>query len=283
MDKTILITGCSTGIGYAAAKILNERGYKVIASARKAEDVEKIKNELGVLAVRLDLADPKSIKEALAWTLQQTGGRLDYLFNNGAFAIPCAVEDLSREALQYQLNACLLGWQDLIVQVIPIMRSQGAGRIVNNSSVLGVAAMRYRGAYVATKFALEGLTDVLRMELYGSGIWVSLIEPGPIVSNFRKNSYDNFKKWVDFENSLHKEQYQEMIKRLESTKKAPFTKGADAVVDALIKALESPKPKARYRVCGATTIMAFAKRLLPTALMDSFVRKISKEENKKYN
>lgn len=280
-EKSILITGCSSGIGYVSAKMLHERGWQVIASARDAGDVERLKGE-GLNAVQLDLASPDSIAMALDWTLKLTGGRLDALFNNGAFAIPGAVEDLSRSALAYQLDNALLGWHDLTVAVLPVMRRQGSGRIVNCSSVLGITAMRYRGAYVAAKFALEGLSDVLRLELHGSGIHVSLIEPGPITTHFRENAYTQFQRWIDAEHSLHKLSYLKMIQRLGSDKPAPFTLPPEAVGRALIHALEAKRPKPRYYVTKATWIMAGAKRLLPTRWLDSFVRKAAEKENEHY-
>ena len=279
--KSILITGCSSGIGYAAAHTLQSRGWHVIASARDAADVERLKAE-GLTAVQLDLASPDSVYMAVDWVLKHTGGRLDALFNNGAYAIPGALEDISRNALACQLDHALLGWHDLTVRLLPVMREQGHGRIVNNSSVLGLAAMRYRGAYSATKFALEGLSDVLRLELRGSGIHVSLIEPGPIKSRFRENAHMAFRHWVDAGESLHKMQYLSMIARLQSSKPQPFTLGPEAVVNALIHALESPRPKARYYVTKATWLMAIAKRLLPTAWMDAFVVKLAERESKRF-
>lgn len=281
MQRSILITGCSSGIGRRAAEMLHARGWLVIATARDASDVERLR-EQGLHAVQLDLASPDSIAMALNWTLKLTQGRLDALFNNGAFAIPGAVEDLSRSALAYQLDNGLLGWHELTVSVLPIMRRQGFGRIVNNSSVLGLTAMRYRGAYVAMKFALEGLTDVLRLELKGSGIHVCLIEPGPIKSAFRRNAFLQFQRWIEVKQSLHKIAYLKMLQRLQSDKPAPFTLEPEAVVEALIHALESHNPKARYYVTKATWFMALAKRLLPTSLLDRLVIKVSSKENDQY-
>lgn len=280
-EKSILITGCSSGIGYVSAKILQERGWRVIASARDASDVERLKGD-GLHAVQLDLSSPDSIAMALDWTLKLTEGRLDALFNNGAFAVPGAVEDLSRTALAYQFDHGLLGWHELTTAVLPVMRRQGFGRIVNCSSVLGITAMRYRGAYVAMKFALEGLTDALRLELYGSGIQVSLIEPGPITTKFRENAYQQFKRWIDAEHSLHKLNYLKMIQRLESDKLALFTLPPEAVTKALIHALEAKRAKPRYYVTKATWLMAMAKRILPTTILDRFVRRVAEKENDHY-
>ena len=262
MKKSILITGCSSGIGYSAAHILQARGWQVFASARDAADVERLKSE-GLDAVQLDLTEPDSIRMALDWVLKQTGGTLDALFNNGAFAIPAALEDLSRNALAYQLDTGLLGWHDLTMRVLPVMRAQGHGRIVNNSSVLGLAAMRYRGAYTTTKFALEGWSDVLRLELRG-------------------NAYQQFQQWIDLENSRHQQRYLAMINRLQSDKPLPFTLPPEAVVQKLIHAIESPRPKARYYVTAVTWLMGAAKRLLPTFLLDKLILWLAGKENRRY-
>ncbi len=274
--RSILITGCSSGIGYTCAHGLARRGWQVIASARKAEDVARLRAE-GLTAVRLDLDDPQSIAAGLAEALAETGGRLDALFNNGAFGLPGAVEDLSREALRAQLETNLLGWHDLTCRVIPLMRRQGRGRIVHNSSVLGLIGLPFRGAYVASKFALEGLTDTLRLELAGSGIRVSLIEPGPILSRFRDNARLAFARLVDPSDSVHSEAYARMAERLEKEGQAqPFTLPADAVLKKLVHALESPRPRPRYYVTFPTYLMGFLRRLLGTRAMDAVLLRVSR-------
>jgi NAD(P)-dependent dehydrogenase (short-subunit alcohol dehydrogenase family) len=274
--RSILITGCSSGIGYCCAHGLARRGWQVVASARRPEDVERLRAE-GLTAVRLDLDDPESIAVGLSEALAETGGRLDALFNNGAFGLPGAVEDLSRDALRAQLETNLLGWHDLTCRVIPLMRRQGHGRIVQNSSVLGLVALPYRGAYVASKFALEGLTDTLRLELAGSGIRVSLIEPGPILSRFRDNARLAFARLVDPSHSVHQQAYQRMVERLEKEGQAqPFTLPAEAVLKHLIHAIESPQPRARYYVTLPTHLMGMLRRLLGTRAMDAVLMHISR-------
>ena len=272
----ILITGCSSGIGLACARGLERRGgWQVIASARKAEDVERLRGE-GLTAVRLDLDDPESIADGLAETLALTGGRLDALFNNGAYGQPGAVEDLTRDTLRAQLETNLLGWHDLTCRVIPLMRAQGAGRIVQNSSVLGFITLPYRGAYVASKFALEGLTDTLRLELAGSGIQVSLIEPGPILSRFRENAHAAFRARVDAAASPHREAYERAEARLAKEGPAqPFTLPPEAVLAKLIHAIESPRPRPRYYVTFPTHLFGFLRRVLSTRAMDWALRKVS--------
>jgi NAD(P)-dependent dehydrogenase (short-subunit alcohol dehydrogenase family) len=271
---SILITGCSTGIGRVTAKGLRERGYHVFATARKDSDVDELRKE-GFDAFQLDLADSASIRNAVTWVFEQTGGTLDALFNNGAFGQAGAVEDLSREVLRNQFETNLFGTHELTNLVLPKMREQGHGRILYNSSVLGLVALSFRGAYNATKFALEGLADTLRMELHGTGIHIVLIEPGPILSQFRKNALYLYKQNIDRENSPFAELYKVMEKRLAIEDAAvPFTLPAEAVLDKVILALESPRPKIRYFVTFPTYLFAFLRRILPGRTLDWFLRRI---------
>ena len=273
-SKTILITGCSSGIGYSAAVLLKNRGHHVIATARNPADVTRLEQE-GFTALQLDLADSQSIQLAVNQALDLTGGKIDALFNNGAFGQPGAVEDLTRDVLKYQFETNLFGTHELTNLLIPVMRKQGHGRIIYNSSVLGLVAMRYRGAYNASKFALEGLADTLRLELYGTNIHVSLIEPGPILSQFRENSYALYKKNIDPAHSFHQSAYQAMEDRLQKEGAAvPFTLPAKAVVDKVIHALEAKKPKIRYYVTFPTYLFAVLKRILPISWLDALLRKV---------
>lgn len=274
-DRTILITGCSSGIGHHCARGLANRGWRVFATARREEDVERLKAE-GLESLRLDLDEPESIASALEAVLGRTNGRLDALFNNGAYGQPGAVEDLSRETLREQFETNLFGWLELTNRVIPVMRRQGHGRIVQNSSLLGLVALKWRGAYNASKFALEGLSDTLRLELEGSGIHVSLIEPGPIESRFRANAHAAYRRNIDPENSVHREQYRAIEARLQKEgPAAPFTLGPEAVLIKLIHALESPRPKPRYYVTFPTHLFAWSRRLLPVRLLDRLLRSAS--------
>jgi NAD(P)-dependent dehydrogenase (short-subunit alcohol dehydrogenase family) len=272
--KTILITGCSSGIGYDAAIALKNRGYNVIATARKSEDVARLTQQ-GLTSLQLDLADSQSIQQAVIRMLELTNGRCDALFNNGAFGQAGAVEDLSRDVLRYQFETNLFGTHELTNLLLPVMRRQGHGRIIYNSSVLGLVAMRYRGAYNASKFALEGLADTLRLELHGTSIHISLIEPGPILSNFRQNSLALYKKNIDAEHSFHKESYKAMEERLEKEGAAAmFTLPASAVTAKLIHALEAKRPKIRYYVTFPTYLFATLKRILPISWLDNLLRKV---------
>ena len=275
MPKNILITGCSSGIGLCAAHTLRQRGWRVFASARQLKDVEQLHSE-GFDALWLDLDDSASIHAAVDTLLTRTGGQLDALFNNGAWGLPGAVEDLSRDALRAQFETNLFGWVELTNRLIPVMRRQGQGRIVQCSSVLGFAAFPYRGAYTASKFALEGLSDTLRMELRGTGIHISLIEPGPIATRFRANAHRAFSRWIAPEHSAHAANYHNQIARLQKEgAAAPFTLPPEAVVDKLIHALESKRPKPRYRVTVPTIAFAWLKRILPERWMDKLLIRAS--------
>lgn len=268
--QTILITGCSSGIGHHSAHALQNLGYRVIACARQTQDVERLREE-GLHVIQLDLADPHSVEQAWTEAIELSNGQIDALFNNAAFGLPGAVEDLSREALEHQFATNVFGTQQFTNLAIKHMRNQGHGRIIYNSSVLGFAAMAYRGAYNASKYAIEGLADTLRVELKHDPIQISLIEPGPILSQFRANAYREFKQWVEpyARDSIHQTNYQSMITRLAKTEaSAPFTLGPEAVCQALLHALQSKHPKTRYRVTLPTKVFAFLKRLLPTRALD---------------
>lgn len=266
--QTVLITGCSSGIGHAAAHALARRGWRVFASARKPDDVDRLRAE-GLESLVLDLDDSASIRAAFAAVLACTGGRLDALFNNGGFGQVGAVEDLTRDALREQFETNLFGWVELTNLAIPVMRAQRHGRIVFNGSVLGYAAFPYRGAYNAVKFAVEGLVDTLRLELAGSGVEVSLIEPGPIVSRFRDNCLPHFEKHIDWQASRHRVEYEAQLARLRNPGPvAPFTLGPEAVVERLVHALESRRPKPRYPVTIPAVAFAWLKRVLSTWAMD---------------
>lgn len=267
--RTILITGCSSGIGRDAARTLAGRGWRVLATCRKPADCALLAAE-GLESFPLDYADPASVAAGAAEALARSGGRLDALFNNGAFALPGAVEDLPRGGLAAIFETNLFGWHDLTARVIPAMRAQGRGRIVNCSSVLGLVGIRWRGAYVATKFALEGLTDVLRLEMAGTGIDVILIEPGPIASRIRLNAIPHFERWIDWRASPRAEEYRARLLRRLYEDRGPdrFELPPAAVTAALVRALDSPRPRARYRVTLPARAMALARRLLPQRTLD---------------
>ena len=272
-QKTILITGCSSGIGYDAAHGFRALGWRVFASCRSQKDCDRLTAE-GFDSPLIDYANSETIQSGLAEVLAATDGTLDVLYNNGAFACPAAVEDLPRDALRAIFETNVFGYHELTNRVIPVMRAQGHGRIINCSSVLGLVAMKWRGAYVATKFALEGLTDVLRIEMADTPIKVILIEPGPITSDIRKNAIPHFEHWIDWENSARAAQYAALKGRL-YTDSGPdtFELPAAAVTNKLIRAATAKHPKPRYYVTKPTYLMGFLRRILSTRGLDAVIRR----------
>lgn len=273
MTKSILITGCSSGIGLDAALTLSKRGYQVFATARNVKDVSMLQSK-GLVAYQLDLTVTESIHETVAAILKETDGTLDYLFNNGAYGQPGALEDLPTDALRAQFETNLFGWHELTKQIIPVMRKQGHGRIIQCSSVLGFVSMTYRGAYNASKYALEGLTDTLRLELKSANIDVVLLQPGPIDTRFRANALQAFTRAIDDKKTVHQAAYLQQIARLSSDKvSTAFTLQPADVTKALIHALESRRPNIRYRITVPTKMFAVFKRILPTRLLDKLLLK----------
>lgn len=275
-SKSILITGCSSGIGLHAAQALQQRGYQVIASCRKSEDISALHDKGLKHVIQLDLSDSNSIDNAVEQTLSLTGGRLFALFNNGAYGLPGALEDVSRAALTRQFEVNVFGTHELTTKLIPHFLTMPDARIVQNSSVLGFIAAPNRGAYNASKYALEGLTDTLRLELRGTSIKCVLIEPGPIESKFRDNALKMFKQEIDRNRSRHKTMYEDALVRLE--RQGPgssYTLPPDAVTCCLVSALERPNPKIRYRITRPTQVMAVLKRILPGKALDAFLHRFA--------
>lgn len=268
-QRSILITGCSSGIGYAAAYGMRERGWHVYAACRQELDCGRMREE-GFDSPRIDYTDPDSIITALADVLEDTGGTLDAVFNNGAYAVPGAVEDMPTQALREIFEANFFGWHTLTTAIIPVMRAQGHGRIVQCSSILGHVAMPWRGAYTATKFALEGLTDTLRLEMQGTGVHPILIQPGPITSKIRANSIPHFERWVDWENSPRADEYETVLAQRLYGENGPdkYELPPEAVVKKLIHAVESPRPRARYYVTKPAHLGGFMRRILSTRMLD---------------
>lgn len=271
-QRSILITGCSSGLGYDAAHALHKAGWQVLATCRAEADCARLRAE-GLTSFVLDINDPASIRAGLNQTLEHTGGTLDALYNNAAFALPAPVEDLPADALRAVFETNLFGLHDLTRQVIPVMRAQGHGRIVNCSSVLGFVPLKWRGAYVSSKYALEGLTDVLRLEMADTGIHVTLLEPGPIATKIRENSIPHFERWIDWQSSARKAQYEDSL--LDALYKGSggnrFELHPAANTAKLIRILNAKRPPARVFVTTPTYLMNAARRLLSTRMLDWLV------------
>ena len=270
--RSILITGCSSGIGHHCAHALRARGWRVFASCRQQVDCDRLIAE-GFDSPRIDYSDVASIDSGLAQVLAATGGRLDALFNNGAHACPGAVEDLPTGALREIFEVNVLGWHDLTRRVIPVMRAQGHGRIVQNSSVLGFTPFRWRGAYGAAKFALEGLSRILQLELADTPIKVVLIQPGPIASQIRVNSIPHFERWIDWQNSPRRALYEDsLLRRLyQGGPKDRWELGPEAVASVLVKAVEHANPRPRYTVTVPSRVSSLLVRWLPDRLLVWFL------------
>jgi len=277
--KTVLVTGCSSGIGACVARSLHDRGgYRVFAAARREGDAAALR-EAGLAGLALDLADPASIAVAVERVLEEGDGRIDVLINNGAYGQPGAVEDLSRDVLRAQFEVNVFGTLDLTNRVLPVMRRQGqrgCGRIIQISSILGLVCLPFRGAYNASKYALEALTETLRLELRGTDIHACLVEPGPIASRFRENAMRRFEANVDAANSAHRARYEAVRARLHSAEPDPFTLPPEAVVKKVLLAMERRRPRARYLVTVPAHGLARLKRLLPDRLFEALVANISR-------
>ena len=263
VDKTILITGCSSGIGLDTALRFRDMGWQVLATCRQEKDCAELTKQ-GLISFPLDYENEASIEAGFSKAMQQSGGKIDVLFNNGAYAIPAAVEDVPTAAMRQIFEANFFGWHHLTRLVLPVMLAQGHGRIIQNSSVLGFAAMRMRGAYNATKYAIEGLTDTMRLELVGTGVDMILVEPGPIRTRIRENGYANFKRWITWRGTRLERLYEKtLIPRLAAVNppRDTFELMPDAVTDAVVHAATSVRPRIRYRITTATKLMALIKRI----------------------
>ena len=272
--QNILITGCSSGIGLETALILKRNGIKVYASARKDKDIEMLK-DLGFITFKIDIRNKDEIKYALE-TILKNDLKLDAVFNNAGFGQPGAVEDLSVEVLKEQFNTNFFGLHEVTIQAMKIFRAQGYGKIIQHSSVLGIISLKFRGAYNASKYAIEGINDTLRQEVLGSQIYISTINTGPVTSKFRENALKKFNKNITIEGSFWEETYKKELKaRLETTEdKAPFNLPASSVANTVLKIMNTKKPKPRYYVTTATHLLGFFKRILPTSILDRLLNKI---------
>ena len=269
--RTVVVTGCSSGIGACLATGLFRRGYRVIASCRSNHDVPLLL-EQGIEAIKIDLADPLSVEQGVSYIAEHSGKRVYGLINNGAFGQPGAVIDLKRDVLRQQFETNVFGTQQLTNGILPMMLAHQEGRVIQISSILGFICLRFRGAYNASKYALEGLTDTMRLEHADSGVQFSLVQPGPISSRFRYNAYQKFKENIDRSDSMFNSAYALVENRLEQIENTRFTLPPEAVLESVIHALESRKAKIRYRVTTPTKIMTVLKRLLPDRAMDLFLQ-----------
>jgi len=278
MSKVILVTGCSTGIGYDTVFALKQRGHRVIASCRKQEDVDKLLNQ-GMETLLLDVSNSDSIRAAFTQCMAMTDGHLDVLINNAGYGQAGALEDITRDVMRQQFETNVFGLLELTNLAIPIMRAQNEGRIINISSILGIISLPFRGAYNASKYAVEGLSDTLRLELHAANIKVIAVEPGPIQSRFRDNFVDKSIQNITLDKSSFKNQYEAMLVNYKQQKTdSAFTQTTAAVIDKLIHAIESKRPRMKYPFTFPAHFLIFLKRCLPVCLIYKFLLLISKKE-----
>jgi short-subunit dehydrogenase len=279
MQKNILITGCSSGIGLCAALTLQKKDYRVFATTRNDNDVARLKSQ-GLESIKLDINDTDSIQNALTIILNLTGGTLDALFNNAGYVQAGATEDLTRDMMRAQFETNVFGTMELTNRVLPIMREQGYGHIIQNTSILGIVNMPYRGAYNASKAALESFSRTLRQELRDTSISVSMIVPGPIHSSLRAKAYEQYKKTIAQQNSIHQEHYISMEKYFftPDANERRFTQGPEAVASTLIKILNSKHPKTHYYIGFPAHLFAFLNRVLPDCMLEWVMNRVAQGE-----
>ncbi len=267
----IIITGCSTGIGLETAIYLKDKFVNVYPTARDPKDVEMLK-ELGFEhAMQLDVRKPDEISTVISKVLE-IEGKIDVWFNNAGFGQPGAIEDIRTEVLREQFETNVFGLHECTRQIIPVMREQGQGKIIQHSSVLGLISLFGRGAYNASKYAIEGLTDTLRLELKDTNIYPVLLNTGPITSHFRENAMEKLKANVDTEHSVFTEKY---VKSLCADKsKVPFNEEAVSVAKIVHKIILSDKPKPRYYITKATYLLGYIKRVVSTSILDKILLKL---------
>jgi len=267
----IVITGCSTGIGLETAKYLKEKNIIVYPTARQIKDVEMLKSIGFENAMQLDVTNAAQIKEVIAYVIAKEK-KIDVWFNNAGFGQAGAIEDIKTEVLREQFETNLFGLHECTYQVIPIMRAQGHGKIIQHSSVLGLISLFGRGAYNASKYAIEGLTDTLRLELKDTNIYAVVLNTGPITSNFRKTAMQKLQKNIDIQHSVFKKDYEKNLKG--KHKKVPFNEEATSVAAVVHKIIVAKKPRPRYYITNATYLLGYLKRVLSTRLLDKILQKI---------
>ena len=268
----IVITGCSTGIGLETAKYLQDKFVKVYPTARYKKDVEMLKSLGFENAMQLDVTKHSQITEVIDAVIK-SDGKIDVWFNNAGFGQAGAIEDITTKTLKEQFETNVFGLHECTRQVIPIMREQGYGKIIQHSSVLGLISLFGRGAYNASKYAIEGLTDTLRLELMNTEISVSLLNTGPITSDFHKTAMKKLQQNVDIEHSVFKENYQTSLKG--NHKKVPFNEEAISVAQVVHKIILAKKPKPRYYITKATYLLGYFKRILSSNILDKLLLKLA--------
>ncbi|MHB9144984.1 MAG: SDR family oxidoreductase [Symbiobacteriia bacterium] len=261
-SPVVLITGCSSGIGRDLARRLGDAGYRVVATARRPESLKDLK---ATFTLPLDVQDAAAVTRTVEQVITAFG-RLDVLVNNAGYSQAGALEEVSDEALQQVFDVNLYGPMRLVRAVVPHMRRQRSARIIQVSSIAGRVAMPLSGAYCGTKFALEAMTDSLRLELRQFGIKVVLVEPGAIRTEFERTLRDRAEALFISPDSPYRQLYTASNNLSDSLlKSAP---GPEVVSAVIQRAIESRHPKARYSMPAGQALQIQIARLLPDTLRD---------------
>ncbi|MGT2907323.1 oxidoreductase [Streptococcus dentiloxodontae] len=271
MSKVILITGASSGIGYQTAEELASQGHIVYGAARRVDAMEPLKAK-GVKALRLDITDEASINAALDTIIKQEG-RIDVLVNNAGYGSYGAIEDVTMEEAKAQFEVNVFGLARLTQLVLPYMRQQGSGRIVNVSS-MGGRLTSYLGAwYHATKYAVEAFSDALRMETADFGIDVSIIEPGGIKTDWGFLAADKLE--ASAKGGAYEAQATEAATGMRKQYSGNMMSDPKIISRAISKAVNSRRPKARYLIGFGAKPLVFLHAILPTRLFDKIMKNAS--------
>jgi NAD(P)-dependent dehydrogenase (short-subunit alcohol dehydrogenase family) len=277
LQKTVLITGATDGLGRAAALLLAQRGYRVFAAGRSAEkraqlDTLSHEQSLPLETVELDVCDDASVQRAVAYVLGKTGG-IDVLFNNAGVNYTAAVEDLRMEDWRRQFETNFFGVLRVTQAVVPHMRERRHGRILMMSSVSGFVTAPTQGAYSSSKFALEAMSNALRLELYPFGVHVVLIEPGYIVTGIQQAALELSKPYTDKMNSgPYAPLYARFFASVTGSRAKSKTTPEDCA-RVILQAIEATNPRIRYGVTQLATVAKWCKRLLSDKAVDAIFRR----------
>lgn len=263
-DKPVaLVTGASTGIGRATARLLASSGYRVFATVRTPEAEATLRQDGSMEVLRLDVGEEAAVSRTVRDVLDRAG-HVDALVNNAGYALVGATEDLTRDRLRRQFEVNVFGAMQLCREVLPSMRARRSGRIVNVSSLAGRVSVPLMGAYCGSKFAIEALTDALRVEARPFGVGVALVEPGPVVTEFQRNALAVSQDILTSE-SVYRPVYRAYLD-------GGFDMGrgatAERVARVIRRALTARRPRSRYRVRFVDSVATGFVQITPRAVMD---------------
>ena len=273
-NKVILLTGASSGIGYDTSVALAQQGHKVYAAARRVDRMEPLR-QYGIVPLKMDVTDEASMKTGVK-TLLDAEGRIDVLINNAGYGYFGAVENVPMDDARNQLEVNVFGLARLCQLVLPTMRAQHSGRIINTASVAGKAVFYYGGWYHVSKYAVEALSDAMRMELKPFGIDVVIIEPGAIKTNWGIIAADHLVE--SSKGTAYEETGSMMADNLRNMYLSNTISDPAVVRKAIVRAVNARRPCTRYRIGRMADAIVFFHWLLPTRWWDAFLRLMGKRK-----